>query len=86
MLESLGALFVHRPLNIVALAAVFLVAWAALRFGGVAAARHPNALPVLFGACLLYALWEWLVMTRSPEANIRIDLPVIWLALLIVTV
>jgi len=27
---------------------------------------------------LLYALWEWLVNVRTPEANIRVDLLLIW--------
>ncbi len=83
MLEALGSLFVHKPLNILALAALFLAAWAVLRFGSVAAARHPNALLIPFGVCLLYAVWEWLVMTRTPEANIRVDLLVIWPAILL---
>ena len=27
---------------------------------------------------MLYATWEWLVQVRTPEANIRVDLLVIW--------
>ena len=33
------------------------------------------------GAWALYAAWEWLVQVRTPEANIRVDLLVIWPAL-----
>jgi hypothetical protein len=29
-------------------------------------------------AWFLYAVWEWLVIVRTPEANIRVDLLVIW--------
>jgi hypothetical protein len=34
----------------------------------------------------LYAAWEWLVQVRTPEANIRVDLLVIWPALAILSV
>jgi hypothetical protein len=30
------------------------------------------------GAWGLYALWEWLVLVRTPEADIRVDLLLIW--------
>jgi hypothetical protein len=33
-------------------------------------------------AWLLFAGWEWLVMLVSPEANIRVDLLLIWPILL----
>jgi hypothetical protein len=33
----------------------------------------------------LYALWELLVHVRTPEANIRVDLLVIWPALAVVS-
>ncbi len=38
------------------------------------------------GAWLAYDAWEWLVMTRTPEADIRVDLLVIWPILAILTV
>jgi hypothetical protein len=34
-------------------------------------------------AWALYAAWEWLVKVRTPEANIRVDLLLIWPVLLI---
>jgi hypothetical protein len=36
-------------------------------------------------AWLAYAGWEWLVLTKTPEANIRIDLLLIWPLLAVVT-
>jgi hypothetical protein len=36
--------------------------------------------------CLVFAGWEWLVMIRTPEANIRVDLLLIWPLLLLLTV
>ncbi|MEZ5285379.1 MAG: hypothetical protein R2712_11355 [Vicinamibacterales bacterium] len=42
---------------------------------------------LLWAACawLLYAAWEWLIQVRTPEANIRVDLLVIWPVLAILT-
>jgi hypothetical protein len=37
------------------------------------------------GGWLLYAAWEWLVLTKTPEANIRVGLLVIWPVLVILT-
>jgi hypothetical protein len=40
--------------------------------------------PAVF--CLVFAGGEWLVMTGTPEANIRVDLLLIWPLLLLLTV
>jgi len=37
-------------------------------------APRDHGLLLAAGAWGLWALWEWLILTRSPEANIRIDL------------
>ena len=34
----------------------------------------------------LYAAWEWLVQIKTPEANIRVDLLVMWPVLAILSV
>jgi hypothetical protein len=36
--------------------------------------------------CLAYAGWEWLVLVKSPEANIRVDLLLIWPVIELVTI
>ena len=82
----LASLFVGRPLPILAVAAVFFVAYIALgrtRFG---LDRNPRSLLVVASAWAAYAAWEWLVLVRTPEANIRVDLMVIWPLLLIVSI
>ena len=83
MISWVGTLLVHKPLNILAIALVLGAFWAVARFG--LRAPHPNALLAPVIAVLLYAGWEWLVMVRSPEANIRVDLMLIWPVLLILT-
>lgn len=76
-MDSLLNLFVQHPLRILGLAAAYLALWGIARVAG----NTSNALlaPACFGAA--FAAWEWLVMTRSPEANIRVDLLAIWPAL-----
>jgi hypothetical protein len=34
----------------------------------------------------MYAAWEWLVLIKSPEADIRVDLLLIWPVQAILTV
>lgn len=85
-MEWIASLFVQRPLNILVVAVVFVVGFIALRASAWGGTRHAAALLVPAVGWGLYALWEWLVMVRTPEANIRVDLMVIWPVLLILSV
>ncbi len=84
-MEFLAGLFVGKPLHILAVAGVFLAGHLALRLTALGAGRHPRALLVAAGAWALYAAWEWLVRVRTPEANIRVDLLLIWPAIAILS-
>lgn len=84
-MQLLAALFVARPLNILAVAVAFLVGHLALRFTTLGGGRSPGPLLVAAVAWGLYAAWEWLVQWRTPEANIRVDLLVIWPVLAILS-
>jgi hypothetical protein len=75
--------FVQHPLRILALGATYAVLWGALRAGP--SRRKANALLLPAAFCLGFAAWEWLVLIRTPEADIRVDLLLIWPALLILT-
>jgi ABC-type proline/glycine betaine transport system permease subunit len=77
-MELLASLFVGKPLNILALAVLFLAGYLALRFTALGIARRPDSLLIAATAWGLYAAWEWLVQIKTPEANIRVDLLVIW--------
>lgn len=77
-MELLASLFVGKPLNIVAVAVLFLAGYFALRFTTLGRGRHPRLLLFSAVAWVVYAAWEWLVLVRTPEANIRVDLLVIW--------
>jgi hypothetical protein len=74
VVDLVSSFIVHRPLNLFIIAALFVIAYLVLHFTGLGEARRPGLLLVPAVAWGLYAAWEWLVMTRTPEANIRVDL------------
>ena len=75
--------FVKHPLRILALGAIFAAAWGMLRLG--ASGRRANALLLPATFSVAFAGWEWLVLVRTPGADIRVDLLLIWPALLVLT-
>lgn len=85
-MEQLASLVVHRPLNILIVAVVFFIGFLVVRYTPMGEGRKATALLVPGVGWMVYAAWEWLVMTRTPEANIRVDLMVIWPVLLVLSV
>jgi hypothetical protein len=85
-MKFLASLFVGKPLVILTVAAVFLIGYLALRFKALRIARSPRPLLMASSAWGLYAAWEWLVQIKTPEANIRVDLLVIWPVLAILSI
>ena len=78
-MNALASLFVGRPLTILAVAVLWLVGWFAARaLGAPPGPRGMRAILIAAVAWGLYATWEWLVQARTPEADIRVDLLVIW--------
>ncbi len=87
VVEKIQSLFVQRPLNILAVAALFGIGYLLVRFSRAGSdRRHPGALLVPASGWALYAAWEWLILWKTPEANIRFDLLLIWPALLVLSV
>lgn len=84
-MEGLASFFVGKPLNILAVAVLFLAGYLALRFTTLGGGRHLRWLLVALVVWVVYAIWEWRVLVRTPEANIRVDLLVIWPALAILS-
>jgi hypothetical protein len=77
-MNRLVALFFGKPPKILTVAAAFLAVHLWLRTASAGAGR-PHRLALLAAAAWgLYAAWEWLVRSQSPDANIRVDLLVIW--------
>ena len=85
-MEMLSALFVSKPLNILAVAFLFLLGHFLLRFTGIGLKRHPRALLVVAAVWASYSAWEWLVAAFTPEANIRVDLLLILPIILITSI
>ena len=78
-MELLASMVVHKPLNILLVAVLFGIG---LQIRRGSAGGSPTSMLIVAAGWALYAAWEWLVMTRTPEANIRVDLLVIWPVLL----
>ena len=85
-MEFLASLFVGKPLNIFVVSAVFFAGYLLLRLTILGGGRRYGPLLAAAIAWALYAAWEWLVLVRTPEANIRVDLLAIWPVLAIFSV
>jgi hypothetical protein len=79
--EVLASLFVGQPRNIALVAGALFVMHGAAQWSG----RRSRALLVAAAAWAVYSGWEWLVQARTPGANIRADLLLIWPVLGIIT-
>lgn len=77
-MDHLASIFVGNPLHILGVAATFLLGYLALEIAGHRTRRHRRPSLIACIAWGLYAAWEWLVLSKTPEANIRVDLLVIW--------
>jgi len=84
-MELLALLLVGKPQNILVVAIVFFSGYLVLRFTVLGIARNTRPLIIVSIAWVLYSVWELLVQTKTPEANIRIDLLVIWPVLAILS-
>jgi len=78
MLEFHNQWLIHQPAHILLVATVNLALWAACRATVLQTAPKSNWLWAPAVAWLACAGWEWLVLEKSPEANIRVDLLLIW--------
>lgn len=78
MLRALASFFVAKPANILIVVIVFGAGYFIMRFTSLGTGRHPRALMVAALAWGAYAAWEWLVITKTPDADLRVDLFIIW--------
>lgn len=84
-MNFLSSLFVAKPLNILVVAVLFVVVYLVMRVTELGAKRSPISLLIASCAWGLYASWELLVLTQTPDANIRVDLLMIWPVLVILS-
>jgi len=86
IIVGVECVIVNKPFNILIIAALSFVGYLAMRFTGVCEGKNAAALLVPTVDRALYAVWEWFVVIKSPEANIRVDLLIIWPVLLILSI
>lgn len=84
-MDFLALLFVGKPQNILIVAGIFFFVYVVFKFVVNNASFHSSSLLVISIGWGVYAAWEWLVITQTPEANIRVDLLVIWPLLALLT-
>jgi hypothetical protein len=72
MLETPSAWLVQQPLHIALVAAAHLALWILCRSTVLRTVPKSNVLWLPAILWLAYALWEWLVLVKTPEANIRV--------------
>lgn len=77
-METLTSLLVGKPQNILVVAIVFLLGYLIPRFFAPGKRRRFGSLLIASVVWGMYAAWEWLVQAKTPEANIRVDLLVLW--------
>ncbi|MEZ5572226.1 MAG: hypothetical protein R3E64_09390 [Halioglobus sp.] len=77
-METLASLLVGKPQNILVIAIALLVGYLVSRFTAIGLQRRFGSLLIASVAWGVYAAWEWLVQVKTAEANIRVDLLVIW--------
>ena len=84
-MEFLASLFVGQPLTIAVIGLLLLVAYGVI--SRLPLGRGRNLRPFLIAGIAwgIYASWEWLVLIRTPEADIRVDLLLIWPILAIIS-
>ncbi len=77
-MEDLATFLVNQPEHVMLVASVYVLVWIVLRFLKIDVVHHPNAILVPTVFTLVYAGWEWWVTLKTPEADIRVDLLLIW--------
>lgn len=73
-METLSQWLAQQPAHILLVAVASLALWALCRATVLREAPKANVLWVPAVLWLAYAGWEWGVLARTPEADIRVDL------------
>ncbi len=85
-MEFLTSLFVGKPINILVVSTIFLLGYIILKIRNFGIKHNPRPLLIASITWGVYAAWEWLIIIKTPEANIRADLLVIFPILAIISI
>jgi hypothetical protein len=85
-MDFLTQLFVGNPQNILIVAGLFFAGYFGQKLTKTTVIKRPRPLLVTAISWVLYAGWEWLIQINNPEANIRVDLLILWPLLIILSV
>lgn len=85
-MEFLVSIFVGKYYNILWIAIILFFVYLMLRFVAKDTALNLRPLITLSIIWTIYTVWEFIVQSFSPEANIRIDLLIIWPVVGVLTV
>ncbi len=77
-MASVSRWLVQQPMHILLVAMCIAALFAALQATRLSEMPRSNVFWIPALAWAAYAGWEWLVMWRSPEADLRVDLLLIW--------
>ena len=77
-MDELSYFLVNKPAHVLLVSLGLFLLWIVLRFLKTRVIHHSNAMLVPAVFALIYADWEWLVTVKTPEADIRVDLLLIW--------
>ena len=82
-MDAFFKIFVGQPLVLLAIAALFFIGYFFTRSNPNLRAKALLTPAVLW---LLWAVWEWIILRNSPEADLRIDLLLIFPIVFIVSI
>lgn len=85
MVEVLARVLIAHPLHIFEVAVLHFGVWAGITMTAMRGSPKGNVMWAPALLWLVYAAWEWGVGAVTPEANIRVDLLLIWPLIAIVT-
>jgi hypothetical protein len=84
-MDFLASLFVAKPFHILAVALLLMAVYGFLRFTASGEGKATTPILIAGMAWAIYAAWEWLVQVKTPEADIRVDLMLIWPVLALIS-
>jgi hypothetical protein len=84
-MKLLTTLFVGHPVNVLIVGIIFLTVYGLVHLKFFEVKQGKKLILITTIAWWLYTAWDWQVQVWTPEANIRVDLMIIWPVLAILS-